>query len=533
MDTFKIRKWLSDNEFKELLEFSDYLGYREGYKVFRINYERLKDNGYTYRDVLAKLKEYDAELDPLLERKIEELSEYQNTVIIEYNHITNTFIIASKEYLKPYLYRFSQQITYQKGSGYKVKPYMIYGVVSELEHYGFKIIDKDNVLSQKKLPKLVRLKGELRNYQKEALDKWLENDKRGIIALPTGSGKTVIAIAAMAIAGVYSFIVVFTKDQLIQWIDKIKEFTDAGDLVGAYYGDEKNLRPITVTTYQTAFKKINIFSTKFDLLVVDEAHHLPADKFRAIAMGSSAIYRMGLSATVAREDGKHEEIFPLMGGVVYSKRASELVQEGYLAPFIVRTVYVQLTPEEKKKYEVLRREYRRHSLGRRFEEVLRLAQKGDPHAIQAVRINAKIKNLLALSEGKMRAIERVVKDELKKDSKILVFTQYKTQAEKIAENLNALILHGDLDTKTRKALLNKFKSIDSGVLVVTTLGDEGLDLPDVNVGILASGTSSSRQFIQRLGRLVRPKPGKNAVFYDIILKGTSEEYQARRRRRSI
>ena len=533
MDMFKIREWLSDNEFKELLEFSDYLGYRGGYKVFRINYEKMRNNGYTYRDILAKLKEYNADLDPLLEKRIEELSEYENTVIVEYDPISNSFTVSSQEYLKPYLYRFSQRIVYQRGKGYKVKPYMIYDVISELEHYGFKIIDKDDVLSPKKLPRQIKFTGELRNYQKAALDKWTENRKKGIIALPTGSGKTIIAIAAIALVGVYSLIVVFTKDQLMQWIDRIMEFMNANELVGAYYGDEKSLRPITVTTYQTAFKKINIFSTKFDFLVVDEAHHLPADKFRAIAMGSSAIYRMGLSATVAREDGKHEEIFPLMGGVVYSKRASELVQEGYLAPFVVRTVYAQLTPMEKKTYDVLRKEYRRHSLGRRFEEVLRLAQKGDPHAIQAVRINAKIKNILAMSEGKMKTIERIVNDELRKGSKILVFTQYKTQAEKIAERLNALLLHGDLDTKTRKAVLNKFKTMDSGVLVVTTLGDEGLDIPDVNVGILASGTSSSRQFIQRLGRLVRPKSGKNAVLYDIVLKGTSEEYQARKRRRAI
>jgi superfamily II DNA or RNA helicase len=533
MDLFKIRKWLSDDEFRELLEFSDYTGYKEGYKVFRLNYEKLRANGYTYRDILAKLKEFEADIDQQLERKLEELSEYQNTVIIEYDPINNSFIVSSNEYLKPYLYRFSQRITYQKGRGYKVRPYLIYEVVSELEHYGFKIIDKNNVLSPKKLPRSLEFTGELRDYQKEALNKWLENDKRGIIALPTGSGKTVIAIAAMALAGVYTLIVVFTRDQLMQWIDKINEFTDAADLVGAYYGDEKNLKPITVTTYQTAFKKINIFSTKFDFLIVDEAHHLPADKFRAIAMGSTAIYRMGLSATVAREDGKHEEIFPLMGGVVYSKRASELVRDGYLAPFVVRTVYAQLTPEEKKTYDALRKEYRRHSLGRRFEEILRLAQRGDPHAIQAVKINAKIKNLLALSEGKIKAIERIVKDELRKNSKVLIFTQYKTQAEKIADHLDALLLHGDLDTRTRKTVLNKFKSMDSGVLVVTTLGDEGLDLPDVNIGILASGTSSSRQFVQRLGRLVRPKAGKSAVLYDIILKGTSEEYQARKRRKAI
>ncbi|MEB3755777.1 MAG: hypothetical protein GSR79_02815, partial [Desulfurococcales archaeon] len=112
MDMFKIREWLSDNEFKELLEFSDYLGYRGGYKVFRINYEKMRNNGYTYRDILAKLKEYNADLDPLLEKRIEELSEYENTVIVEYDPISNSFTVSSQEYLKPYLYKFSQRIVY-------------------------------------------------------------------------------------------------------------------------------------------------------------------------------------------------------------------------------------------------------------------------------------------------------------------------------------------------------------------------------------------------------------------------------------
>ncbi|MEB3799270.1 MAG: DEAD/DEAH box helicase [Desulfurococcales archaeon] len=533
MDTFKIRRWLSDDEFRELLEFSDYLGYSSGYKIFKINHEKLRNNGYTYRDIIAKLKELEAEISPSLENKLRELGEYENTVIVKYDPIDNVFIITSREYLKPYIHRFLSKIKYVKGRGYVVKPYLIYEIVGELEHYGFKVLDANNVLSVKKLPRDIAFKGELRDYQKEALEKWLDNNGRGIIALPTGSGKTIIAIAAIATKKVYTLVVVFTKEQLLQWIEKIKNFTDAGELVGAYYGEEKNLKPITVTTYQTAFKKINIFSTKFDFLIVDEAHHLPADKFRAIAMGSAAIYRMGLSATVARDDGKHEEIFPLMGGVVYTKRASELVKEGYLAPFVVRTVYAQLDPAEKKTYDSLRKEYRKYSKNRRFEEILKLAQKGDPNAIQAVRINAKIKNLLALSEGKIRTIERIVKDELMKGSKIIIFTQYKSQAEKIAEKTGALLLHGDLDSRTRKAILDKFKSMDKGVLVVTTLGDEGLDLPDVNVGILASGTSSSRQFIQRLGRLVRPGPGKSAVLYDVVLKGTSEEYQARKRRKGL
>ncbi len=530
MEHFKISRWISDEEFRELLEFSDYLGYFDGSKVFRLNREKMVKNGYSYKDVLAKLREIDAEIPASTQSKLDELVEYEDTAILKYDPVQNIFILRSRRYLKPYLQRFSQRIRYRRGEGFAFKPYLVYDIVEELKRYGIKAIDAGDVLDKGELPRKISFTGELRDYQKEALAKWRDNKFKGIIALPTGSGKTIIAIAGMASLSVKTMIVVFTKEQLNQWIEKIQEFTDADDLVGAYYGEEKTVKPITVTTYQTAFRKINLFSPKYKLLVVDEAHHLPADKFRAIAMGSMAPYRMGLSATVAREDGKHEEIFPLMGGVVYSKLASELVAEGYLSPFIIRTVYARLLPAEKKEYDKLRREYKRYAGNRRFTELVKLAQQGDPNAIQAVRINAKIRSLLANSESKIKEIKRIVEDELRKGSKIIVFTQYKKQAEKIAKEIDALLLHGDLDNTTRRLVLSKFKNMDSGVLVVTTLGDEGLDIPDVNVGILASGTSSSRQFIQRLGRLLRPGRNKKAVLYEVVLKGTSEEYQSRKRK---
>ena len=135
---------------------------------------------------------------------------------------------------------------------------------------------------------------------------------------------------------------------------------------------------------------------------------------------------------------------------------------------------------------------------------------------------------------KLEAVERIAREEVERGGKVIVFTQYRRQAEELARRLRPLgahLIHGEMDARRRKAELEAFKRAERGVLVVTTVGDEGLDIPDASVGILVSGTGSRRQFIQRLGRLLRPAPGKKrAVLYEIVTAGTSEEYQARRRR---
>jgi len=531
---YRVKRWLSEEEFRSLLEFSDYLGYRDGYKHFSINPEKMREHGYKYKDILVKLSEVDAELPFSSRSYLERLASTEDMVIVEYDRHENMFILSSDILLKPYLKQFLNRIRYSRARrAYLVPPYLIWDVTKALRTYGLSVEDKSSILRVRELPRKISFLGKLRDYQEEALGAWQKNGNKGIIALPTGAGKTIVAIRALVETSTKTLIVVFTKDQLHQWIEKIKEFTDAGDLVGAYYSDEKEISPITVTTYQTAFKKMQLFGPRFYMLIIDEAHHLPADKFRVIAMGSIAPYRMGLSATVARDDGKHVEIFPLMGGVVYAKRASELVARGYLAPYVIRRIYVDLEPEERKRYDALRKRYNMLAMGKRFNELLELAQRGDPKAIEAVRINAQMRKIIAESDAKIKKIRELVEDELKKGSKILVFTQYKSQAEKIAKETGSLLLHGGMDSKTRRRVLEKFRRMKSGALVVTTLGDEGLDLPDVNVGILASGTGSQRQYIQRLGRLVRPSNDKTAVLYEVILRKTSEEAQARKRRRWI
>jgi superfamily II DNA or RNA helicase len=366
------------------------------------------------------------------------------------------------------------------------------------------------------------------------MDKWRSNNYHGIVALPTGSGKTLIGVSAVVLTGRRSLIITYTREQMFQWRDVIVRSTNIPQsMIGLMYSEEKRLAPITIITYQSGFRIISEISPLFDLLIVDEVHHLPADKFKHIAVHSIAKYRLGLSATPYREDGKHEELFPLLGGIVYHKTPAELAAMGFLARYRVVTVKVGLKKDELEQYNSLRKLYFKLANGRDFKKVLDDALKGDQKAREALKIHSQMKMLLAKSESKLEKAVEIARDELEKGGKIIVFTQYVEQAEELSKRLGAYLLTGEVPPLERKRILEEFKTASKGILVVTTVGDEGLDIPDANVGIMVSGTGSRRQFIQRLGRLLRPKPGgEEARLYEIVLEKTPEEYQSRRRKTS-
>ena len=528
---FRVKGWMDEELFKTVTRIARYLGRWEGYSLFELDPQRLRREDYTLEDVFSLL----SSIDGIVEEDLEELKR-----ILEEHRTARVYFredgwigVSSRRFLRDILKEGGLPLIYDRGEkAYKIPPYLYSKVVSILRNAGLRVVDEIGLLgSESLLPRRIEFKGTLRPYQEEALKAWRENGYKGIIALPTGAGKTVVAIAGIVELQVKTLVVVYTREQVRQWIQAIRRFTDAGGMVGAYYGEEKRLSPITVTTYQTAYRRLREFAPYFSLLIFDEAHHLPADKFRAVAIGMPATFRLGLSATIEREDGKHEEIFPLLGGIVYHASPGELTRQGYLATYTIIQRKVDLLPNEKKKYLELRRRYQLYARGRTFQELLEAAKKGDQEAIQAIRVHKEMTKLIQHSEAKLREAERIIRSELAKGSKIIVFTQYKSQAEEIARRVKGLLLHGGLDKARRARVLEEFRASPSGVLVVTTVGDEGIDIPDANVGILLSGTGSQRQFIQRLGRLLRPKNGSNtARLYEIVAAGTSEEYQARKRR---
>lgn len=528
MKTFYIQRWLDEETFKKLLTFSRFV-VRDPEKgsVFVIDPERAKKNRLKLDDIKSLLEEIGVEVDEGVLKELEkELPNYD----VEFYLRGEKVIIKPHVYLMDLVKDYYEQgvLKYNKGKKvFETYPYYYNFLKTRFEENGLKV--KDLELKVKDVN--INFRGELREYQKEALDVWLEKGS-GVIALPTGAGKTVIGIGAIAYVKKSALVVTFTKVQMMQWRDSILRFTDVEkSMVGLYYSGEKNVKPITVTTYHTAYRHMGELADKFEVLVIDEAHHLPADKFKVIALSSFASKRLALSATPVREDGKHEELFKLMGGLIYFKTPQELIQKGFLAPFEIIQVKVELTPQEKLEYNKLLNKFRSLAKGRKVSQLLELVKKGEEDAVEAIKVYNELKKLTNLAKKKVEKVKEIVEKE--KGNKILIFTQYVEQAEEIANLLKAFLITGKMSKSERERVLSVFKGIKSGVLVLTTVGDEGLDIPDANVGIIVTGTGSRRQFIQRLGRLLRPSNGKKARLYELVTKGTAEEYQAVKRKEII
>ncbi len=535
---FYVKQWLDEDEFRELLRFANYLGRDGRGSKFIIDPNKIVKNNVSLDDILDILTSLDVEFENGDLEDVEKLYE-ETRPKVTVQRIGEEYVLIPNGVIGRYIedwWKEKRVLRYDKDRKLFVveKPMYLLDIIESLEKRGVKVENLAGIKDRIELPIKLTFRGELRPYQQEALDAWRNNGYRGVISLPTGAGKTVIAIAALCELNVRTLIVVYTKEQMFQWREKILSFTDApSTMIGLFYGEEKRIAPITITTYQSAYRYISMLSPYFSFLVVDEVHHLPADKFRYIAENAIARARMGLSATVVREDGRHIDLFPLMGGLVYHKSAAELADEGYLAPFRIIPIKVSLTPEEREKYRRLLEEFKAKSRGLTFEQLLALAKQGDRNAMEALAIRAKIRQLVHNSAAKIDAVRRIVQMELERGGKILVFTQYVEQAKKLAEVLGGYYVTGDLDETTRRRRLEAFKNGFVRVLVLTTVGDEGIDIPDANVGIIVAGTSSRRQFLQRLGRLLRPAPGKEARLYEIIVKDTFEEYEARKRRQAL
>ncbi len=370
----------------------------------------------------------------------------------------------------------------------------------------------------------------LRDYQKEAVMRWLEF-KRGIVVLPTGAGKTHVALEIIGRLSVPTLVVVPTLALLDQWKDKLSAF---GDYVGEFSGRRKDIKPITVTTYDSAYVNAETLGGKFLLLVFDEVHHLPAECYRQIAEMSIAPYRLGLTAIPEREDGLHELLPDLVGGIVFERKPRDLVGQ-YLADYEVKRIYVPLSDEERKRYEEKAKVFREYIRGMRLKDVedfrrLVMMVGVDGEAYKALRAWDEARRIAFGSKNKMRKLRELL--EKHKNDKIIIFTRHNDLVYKISRTFLIPAITHRTDGDEREEILKGFRRGIYRAIVTSQVLDEGIDVPDANVGIIVSGTGSSREFVQRLGRLLRPKDGK-AILYELVSKETGEVRVSRRRRRAV
>ncbi len=375
----------------------------------------------------------------------------------------------------------------------------------------------------------------LRPYQQIALDAWLAAQKRGVVVLPTGAGKSYVALKAILAAARSALILAPTIDLVQQWVADLEARLDQA--VGQYGGGEKRLLPITVATYDSAVLFMPWHGNRFGLLICDECHHLPALATSFAAEACIAPFRLGLTATPERLDGGHARLTELLGPEVHRSQITEL-EGDFLANYQVEVVEVALDPDEQIAYAANRAEYLAfvRSAGVDFSapdgwaKFLQAAAR-DPRGRTAMRAYREQRRLSRASRAKLRTVWELLREHA--GERAIVFTDDNHTAYAIGRAFVLPVMTHHTRPAERKAMLDAFRSGAYPVLVTSKVLNEGVDVPEAAIGIIVSGSGSVREHVQRLGRLLRPAAGKVAVLYEILSAGTAEAYTSERRRKHV
>ncbi len=394
------------------------------------------------------------------------------------------------------------------------------------------IIYRDEVANPPPVPTF-SCRVELRPYQKAALDAWFDAGRRGVIVLPTAAGKTFVAMKAIEKLNVATLVVVPTLDLLDQWRQLLS--SQFGMEVGAYGGGDDMLRPLTVCTYDSAYIRAEQLGNRFMFIIFDEVHHLPAPSYSQIGEMYIAPHRMGLTATYEREDGGHYDLPRLLGGRVYELGVDALAGR-HLSLYTHEKVLVDLTPDEQRLYL---REYgifsdylKRKRVVLKNPEDFRsfIMRTGiDPEAREALLARNRALKTALNSEAKIKALGGFLN--VYNKEKILIFTRYNQLVYRISRRFLIPAITHQTPKDERKEILQKFKGADYRAIATSQVLDEGVDVPDASIGFILSGTGSSREYIQRLGRILRKREGKEAKLIEIVARETMETRISQRRHR--
>lgn len=372
----------------------------------------------------------------------------------------------------------------------------------------------------------------LRPEQLRAKAAW-EAVRRGIVVMPTGTGKTEVALAVMRDLPVSTLVVAPVRDLMYQWHARIRKAlgVDAGILGDGVH----EVRPVTVTTYDSACIHMESIGAQFALLVFDECHHLPGRFYRDAARMSAAPWRLGLTATLERPDGRHVDLDRLIGPVCFSQSIAE-ARGRTLADYEVVRVPVRLAPEEQSRYDTLSRQVRTYMIERRrqdprfsWEDLL--ADTGtDPAARRIQRAFYEKKSIEERAEEKLRVLEDLFR--LHAGSPVVVFAGSNVMAREVSTRFLVPCLLNHCKKKERIEILDGLRSGTYPALVANQVLDEGVDLPEAKVAVVLGGMGSTKQAKQRLGRILRRSGNARAILYEVVCVETREEERSRSRRRS-
>jgi superfamily II DNA or RNA helicase len=370
-------------------------------------------------------------------------------------------------------------------------------------------------------------------HQQEALESWIRAKRQGVVVLPTGAGKTFVAQMAIEATPRSTLIVVPTLDLMHQWYANLKTaFSDVE--VGLLGGGWKDDSPILVATYDSAAIYAEKLGNQYALQIFDECHHLPGDFVRTIAEYSIAPYRLGLTATPERGDNKHADLDTLIGPIIYRKAPEDLAG-GALSEHKIQQIKVTLSDAERAEYDKLiaqRNDFlsrSKISLGtldgwQRFVQASGRSKEG--RAAMLAHRNAR--QIAFGTEAKLLTLAELL--EQHHQDRVLVFTDDNGMVYRISQAFLIPAITHQSRVKERHEILQNFRKGEYPRVVTSRVLNEGVDVPEANVAIILSGTGTTREYVQRLGRILRRGEGKLALLYEVIAENTAEENVSKRRR---
>jgi superfamily II DNA or RNA helicase len=378
----------------------------------------------------------------------------------------------------------------------------------------------------------IRVGKEAFPHQTEGLRAWDAAGRQGVVVLPTGTGKTHLANLAIALAERPALVVTPTIDLMNQWYDELTMAfaTEVGLLGGGYY----DVRPLTVTTYDSAYINMARLGNRFGLIVFDECHHLPGPTYGMAAVSAIAPFRLGLTATPERADNAHTQLDRLIGPIVYRREITQLRGQ-FLAEYRVETLYVDLTEAERYEYERSRETYRAflqdNGIDMRrpnaWAQFLFVAHRS-PEGRQAYLAYRRQRELALAAPAKLDLLGRLL--DRHNGDRVLIFTHDNATVYKIARQFLVPVITHQTKTKERREILLRFNAGTYPIVATSRVLNEGVNVPEANVAVVLSGSGSVREHVQRLGRILRKSGDKEALLYEVVSRGTVEEFTSNRRR---
>ena len=374
------------------------------------------------------------------------------------------------------------------------------------------------------------------DYQTESLAAWHNQNRFGSIVLPTGAGKTFVAIQAISQCQVSTLIVVPTIDLLHQWYARLQNAFQTE--IGVWYGQEKESRPVTITTYSSAWSHAEKLGNQFKLLIFDEIHHLPAPTWHEIALMYAAPFRLGLTATYPQNSDNLALLEELVGPVLYRKHIEDLSGE-QLAQYRTERLRIDLNEAERAAYDTAYAAYTgyvreaglRERHGGDWWEAFTRRSAFEREARRAKVAELKLKEIVHQAQAKLTILDRLLREHA--DQPMLIFTTHNRFAYQIARHYLIPAITHQTKAAERKEILEGFQAGRYRAIVTSKVLNEGIDVPEAKVAVVLGGSASAREYVQRLGRILRKKGNLQAILYEVIARKTVDERVAQQRKQGV